>query len=161
MIRPATPADIPAILRIWNPIIRDSVATFNATEKDTGDITALMGEKNAQDVPFLVAHAGDTVLGFATYGPFRSGVGYRFCVEHTVMIAPEAAGQGAGRNLLQELENRAISAGMHAMMAGVSGENTAAVAFHRALGYQEVGRLPQVGYKFERWFDLILLQKLL
>jgi phosphinothricin acetyltransferase len=160
MIRSAAPADIPEILRVWNPIIRDSVATFNATEKTVADIETLLAQKKLLSEPFLVAVEEDTLLGFATYGQFRGGVGYRFSVEHTLMVAPEAAGRGIGRKLLGDLEKKAVLAGMHTMMAGVSGENTAAVAFHRALGYQQVALLPQVGYKFGRRFDLILLQKL-
>lgn len=154
MIRLAQPADAKGICAIWNPVIRDTIATFNSvpkTETDIGDMIARQ--------PTFVAESGADLLGFATYGQFRSGVGYAHTAEHTIHLAPIAQGQGIGRALMARLCDHAQTAGFHTVWAGISGENTGGVAFHAALGFTEVARLAQVGRKFDRWHDLILMQK--
>lgn len=161
MIRPATPVDAAAICGIWNPVIRDTTATFTAIEKTPAGITALLADKAASGHPFWVSTAGDDITGFATYGPFRGGDGYRHTVEHTVHLAPAARGLGTGRALMAALCDHAAAQGMHSMWAGCSGDNPGAVRFHERLGFVQVAHLPQVGRKFDRWIDLILLQKML
>lgn len=160
MIRPATEADIPDLLRIWNPVIRDTLITFNFAEKTPGDLRDMLGDKAGAGHAFFVVDRGG-VLGFATYGQFRGGVGYAHTMEHTIILGPEARGQGIGRELMRAVEDHARGAGAHSMFAGVSAANPEGVAFHAALGYREVARLPEVGFKFGRWLDLVLLQKVL
>lgn len=159
MIRIVTPADVEAVLAIWNPIIRDTVSTFNSEEKTSSGLRAYFRGKEAAGEPFFVADDGGNILGFATYGPFRGGVGYRHTFEHTVMVDPRGAGRGLGRALLKSVEDHAEGRGAHSLMAGVSGENEAGITFHKAMGYQEIACIPEVGRKFDRWFDLVLLQK--
>lgn len=159
MIRHATQGDIAVILDIWNPVIRDTVFTFNAEQKSQADLAALLAQKRSTLDPFFVAEIDGEISGFATYGQFRGGVGYRFTVEHTVIVAENWEGQGVGRALLQAIENHAKNRGMHSIIAGISGENPAAVLFHSAIGYTEIARLPEVGRKFDHWFDLVLMQK--
>lgn len=162
MIRPARPEDIPALLAIWNPIIRETMVTFNNAEKSPADLAAMLAEKAAAGQPFLVAEgSGAKVLGFATYGAFRAGPGYRFTAEHTIILAPAARGQGLGRALMAALEAEARAAGLHILVAGVSGGNDGAEDFHRAIGFHTIARLPGVGFKFGRFWDLILMQKAL
>jgi phosphinothricin acetyltransferase len=161
VIRPATPADIPGILAIWNPVIRDTAITFNAVEKTPDDLTAALRDKAAAGHAFLVATAEGRVLGFATYGAFRSGVGYARTLEHTILLAPEARGRGIGRALMDALCDHARAGGIHSLIGGVSAENPEGRAFHAALGFAEVAILPQVGWKFGRWMDLVLMQKFL
>ena len=161
LIRPATAQDAPAICAIWNPVIRDTLATFNSVEKTPDDITAMLSEKATQGHAFLLAEAENTILGFATFGQFRGGIGYAHTFEHTIILGDQARGRGVGRALMTALEDAARTAGGHSLFAGVSAGNPAGVAFHRALGFQEVATLPEVGRKFERWLDLVLLQKLL
>lgn len=160
-IRPATASDAAAVAAIWNPVIRDTEITFNAVEKTPADLAALFTEKQAAGHAFLVAAEADEILGFATYGQFRGGVGYRRTMEHTVILAPNAHGRGLGRALMRAVEDHARAAGAHSIFAGVSSGNPAGVAFHAALGYEEVARLRRVGWKFGRWFDLHLMQKFL
>ncbi|MEF3046961.1 GNAT family N-acetyltransferase [Pseudotabrizicola sp. L79] len=161
MIRPATAADAAAIAAIWNHVIRETVATFNSTEKPVAEVAALITSRPKAGHCFLVAESAAGVVGFVTYDQFRGGSGYRLTMEHTIQLAPEAAGHGLGRALMAAMEDHARQAGVHVMMAGVAGENTAGKAFHAALGYQLVGSLPQVGYKFGRYMDLWLMQKIL
>jgi len=158
IIRPATEADIPAILNIWNPHIRDSAATFNSHEHTAETLAA---EITVRASAFLVAEASGVVLGFASYGPFRAGPGYAHSAEHRVILAPGRLRQGTGRALMARLEDIAREQGIHVLIAAVSGENPDAIAFHESIGFDRVGRLRQVGRKFGRWMDLILLQKTL
>ena len=158
-LRPATPADAAAIAGLWNPIIRDTAITFNPVEKSAADIAALLVEKDAQDQPFLLAEKDGALLGFATYGQFRNGLGYRFSVEHTIILASAARGQGVGAQLMQAIEDHARQRGIHSIYAGVSSANPGAVRFHEKMGYQTLAVLPEVGFKFDRWLDLTLMQK--
>ncbi len=161
ILRPATGADAARIAAIWNPQIRDTAATFNSVEKSTEEIAELIERRIAAGRGFFVAEEAGEILGFASYDQFRAGVGYARTMEHTIILAATAAGQGIGRALLQEIETHARQAGVHSIFAGVSGENPAGLAFHAALGYSTVATLPQVGFKFGRWMDLHLMQKLL
>ncbi len=157
ILRDATSVDAGAIVEIWNREIREGVSTFNTIEKELGAIKAAI----ASEAVFKVVEDNGIVLGFATFGPFRSGPGYVRTMEHTVYLAETARGKGAGRALMRALEVEAKARGVHVLVAGVGGENVAAVAFHKRLGFVEVGRMPQVGQKFDRWMDLVLLQKML
>lgn len=158
MIRPATQGDVPALLDIWNPIIRDTAVTFTSTEQTAESLWTLITTRRAEGCEFLVAEDGD-ILGFASYHQFRGGVGYRHAMEHTVILGPAARGRGLGRALMAAVEDHARTAGAHTMHAGVSAENPAGVAFHAAVGYRELCRIPEVGRKFDRWMDLVLMQK--
>lgn len=155
-IRPAETADIAPILEIWNPLIRDTSVTFTSVEKTHDGLAADIAARGAA---FLVAEEAGALMGFASHGAFRGGPGYVHTAEHTVIVAPVAQGRGAGRALMRALEDQARMAGVHVLVAGVSAENVPAIAFHRAIGFAEAGRLPEVGRKFGRWMDLVFLHK--
>jgi len=155
-IRPAEPGDIPQILEIWNPLIRDTSVTFTTVEKTRH---GLKSDIAARGAAFLVAEDAGAILGFASYGAFRGGPGYVHSAEHTVILAPSAQRRGAGRALMRRLEDQARADDLHVLIGGVSGENLSAIAFHRAIGFQEAARLPEVGRKFGRWMDLVFLHK--
>ncbi len=157
MIRPATPADAPAIAAIWNQIIRDTTATFTTTEKDP----QTLAQQIASGTPWWVACVNDRVEGHATYGQFRGGPGYARSMEHSIHLTAATQGRGLGRALMQTLEDHARAHGVHVMVAGVSSDNPAGQAFHARLGYAECGRVMQAGYKWGRYFDLVLMQKIL
>jgi len=157
MIRAASLDDIPALLGFWNPVIRDTTITFSSEEKTPEGLAVLLAERPV----FLVADDGQGAVGLASYAQFRGGNGYRHAAEHTIILAPDTRGQGLGRALMDALESHARAGGVHVMVAGISAENAPACAFHAALGYVETGRMPQVGRKFDRWLDLVLMQKTL
>lgn len=161
MIRPATPTDCPAIAAIWNPVIRHTLITFTTAERSAEGLEATLVEKAAAGHPFLVAEEAGTVLGFATYGQFRGGPGYARTMEHTIILGPGARGRGLGRALMDAIEEHARDATVHSLFAGVSAANEGGRAFHAAIGYREVAVLHQVGHKFGRWLDLVLMQKIL
>ena len=153
MIRPATPDDAPAIAAIWNKVIRDTTITFNPDEKTVEEVAGLIA-KNC-----LVWEEDSQLLGFARYFQFRGGAGYRFSAEHTILLDDAAKGRGGGRALMAALCDHARDAGMHTMFAGCSAENPGAVRFHAAVGFVTVATLSEVGFKFGRWIDLVLMQK--
>lgn len=159
MIRPAQASDAAQISVLWSGLIRETAVTFNSVEKSEADVRALLLEKSQQGLPFFVAMAEGDVMGFATYGQFRAGVGYAHTMEHSIMLDPRARGRGLGRGLMSALEEHARLRGVHSLWAGVSAENPAGVTFHRHVGFTEVATLPEVGFKFGRWMDLVLLCK--
>jgi phosphinothricin acetyltransferase len=158
ILRPATPADAPAIAAIWNPIIRETTVTFTTEEKTFEGLVADIALRAALYQPFLVADH-DGVLGFATYGAFRAGPGYAHVGEHTVILGPAARGQGVGRAMLGALCDHARAAGLTQMIGGISAENATALAFHARMEFAEIARLPGVGRKFGRFIDLVLLAR--
>lgn len=157
-IRQARGADANEIAAITNAIIRDTHVTFTTDERSVDSIAS---DIEARGPAYLVAESNGQVLGFATYSQFRYGPGYAQCSEHTIQLAPEARGQGAGRALMTALEATARAQGMHVLVAGISSANPDAVSFHAALGFSEVGRMPEVGFKWGKRLDLVLMQKIL
>lgn len=161
VIRPATPADAPALCAIWNPVIRDTLVTFTTVEHRPENLARTIAERAERGQAFLLAEADGAPAGFATWGPFRAGPGYAFTGEHTIILAEAARGRGIGRALMAALEEKARAAGLHALVGAVSAANPGALAFHAACGFTEAGRLREVGFKAGRWLDLVLVQKLL
>lgn len=161
IIRDATAADAPALCAIWNPVIRDTAITFNAQEKSPADLATMIATRQADGHAFLVAETAGRIAGFVTYAQFRGGIGYARTMEHTILLAPEARGQGLGPALLTAAETHARAAGAMSIFAGVSAENPAGRRFHARMGYAEVAVLQRVGFKFGRSMDLVLMQKFL
>lgn len=160
-IRPANPEDAAAIAAIWNVYIRDTTVTFTTDEKSQSDVAGYMAARMTGGMGVFVAEDASGVCGFAASSAFRSGPGYARTLETSVMLKRGASGKGLARALMAAVEDEARAAGVRALVAGISAENAAAIAFHAALGFVEVGRLPGVGRKFERWLDLVLMQKTL
>lgn len=161
MLRPAAPSDASAIAALWNPIIRDTVVTFNPVEKSEADVLAAIDARAAEGHPFLVAEVEGQVLGFATYFQFRAGNGYARTMEHSINLSPQARGKGLGRALMATLESHAHSRGMRSLIGAITASNAESIAFHAALGFSEVGRIRDAGWKFGQFHDLLLMQKLL
>lgn len=156
-VRRAGVGDAEAIAELVNPLVRDTTVTFTNREKSPREIAALIEAGQ----PHWVAELGRAVVGYASYAEFRAGPGYAQTKEHSIALAPAARGQGLGRALMAAVCDHAQQAGAHSLIAGVSGENEAGQDFHAALGFVEVARLEQVGRKFDRWHDLVLMQKFL
>ncbi len=157
-VRQAQPADAAEIALITNAIIRDTLVTFTTDERS---VESIADDIRARGAAFLVAEDQGRVIGFATYAPFRSGPGYAKCREHSIQLADDARGRGVGRTLMGRLQQVAGSEGVHVLVAGISSANPGAIAFHSALGFSEVGRMPEVGHKWGQYLDLVLMQKIL
>lgn len=160
-LRDATLDDAACICDIWNPIIRNTVITFNPVERSPAEVAAMIRDRQGAGHAFIMAERGGQVLGFASYAQFRGGLGYARSMEHTINLHDAARGQGAGRALLLALEDHARRAGKHVMVGAITAANAASVAFHAAMGYEAVGTLPQIGWKFGKFHDLVLMQKIL
>lgn len=154
MIRPAAEADVDQIRAIWNAIIRETTITFTDREKTTEEITEMI-----HSAPVLVAEEKSTLLGFATYGPFRSGPGYRFTAEHSIYLRSDVKGRGMGCAMLTQLISHARGSGITTFVAGIAGDNHTALKFHEKMGFKVAGRLSGVGFKFGQRQDLVLMQK--
>ena len=158
IIRAASVADARAICAISNALIRDTLITFTTAPRAEG---ATQDAILDADGAFLVAEDQGAVVGFASFGPFRSGPGYACCKEHSIQLAEDARGRGTGTALMARLEGIARKRGVHVLVAGISSANPAGIAFHQKQGFVEVGRMPEVGRKWDQWLDLILMQKIL
>lgn len=161
IIRPAQEDDLAGILDFWNPIIRETTIVFSSEERTAESLSAMIVARRAARREMLVAEDGGRLLGIATYDQFRGGLGYVHAMEHTVMLAPGARGRGIGRALMAAIEDHARARGAHTMVAAVDAANAEGIGFHQAIGYRQVGYLPESGRKFGRWLDLVLLQKIL
>jgi L-amino acid N-acyltransferase YncA len=160
-IRAATEADLERILAITNEAIANTTAVWSLTPATLDGRRAWFAERRSRGFPVLVAGQGGQVQGFASFGDFRPWEGYLHTVEHSIYVDPPAQGRGLGKALLHGLVEQAGLLGKHVMVAGIEGSNAASLALHRRAGFEEAGRLRQVGRKFDRWLDLVLLQKLL
>ncbi|MES2915208.1 MAG: N-acetyltransferase family protein [Pseudomonadota bacterium] len=161
MIRPAMAADAAALAALLNHWIETTAVTFNPVRKTEGDILDMIATKAAAGHACLVAEEDGRIIGQASYGQFRGGAGYRTCMEHSISLLPGTRGGGIGRALMAAIEDHARSAGAHQMIAGVSGENAAGQAFHARIGYRHIATIPEAGFKFGRYMDLVLMQKFL
>jgi len=169
MIRPATSADLPAILGIYNEVIATTTAVFSELPVTLENRQTWWQERRAAGYPLLVAVAttpaaegsgeGGTVLGFASFGDFRSWPGYRHTVEHSVHVLETARGRGVGSALVNALFPHAAALGKHVMVAGVDAANLGSLRMHERLGFERVAHFKEVGRKFDRWLDLVFLQR--
>ncbi|MDB5677738.1 GNAT family N-acetyltransferase [Sphingomonas bacterium] len=161
VIRDAASNDAVGILPMYNYAVRETTAIFDTGESDLAAREIWLTKRQEAGFPVLVAEIDGAIAGFASFGDFRAWDGYRFTVEHSIYVAPDRHREGIGRALLTGLIERARAAGKHAMVAGVEAGNAGSIALHVALGFREVGRMPQVAEKFGRWLDLVFLQLLL
>lgn len=158
-IRDAVESDLSGLLAIYNDVIATSTAIYSYERVTLEDRTQWWRARVATGYPVLVATNDSGVLGFSTFGDFRTWPGYRFTVEHSVHVRTDCRGQGVGRELVKALFPRATALGKHVMIAGVDAANEASIRFHERLGFQKSGHLREVGHKFDRWLDLVFLQR--
>ncbi len=161
IIRPAQEADLPAIMAIYNHAVRETTAIWNWSEVDLDNRRAWMTSRAAQGYPVLAAEDGGVCCGYASFGDWRAFDGYRHTVEHSVYVAHDRRGLGLGRQLLESLIEEARRLDKHVMLGGIEAGNLASLALHRSLGFMETARMPEVGRKFDRWLDLVFMQKML
>jgi L-amino acid N-acyltransferase YncA len=157
----ATEADLAGLVEIYNEVIATSTAVYSTDPVTVAERRDWWRARVRQGYPVLVARDARGVCGFATFGDFRAWPGYRFTVEHTVHVRADGRSRGLGTHLVQALFPRAAALGKHVMIAGVDAANAASIRFHERLGFTQSGRLREVGYKFDRWLDLVFLQRLL
>jgi len=160
-IREAQEGDLPAILEIYNDVVATSTAIYRDEPATLEDRRSWFAARKSEGQPVLVATDGGAVVGFAAFGGFRPWPGYRFTVEHSVHVRADRRGQGVGGALMTPLIARATALGMHVMIAGIDADNARSIRFHERLGFARVAHLREVGFKFGRWLDLVLMQRIL
>jgi len=160
-IRTAREEDLPAILDIYNHIILNTAAVYHY-EAHTMDMRKAWYDGRLQGgFPVFVAEDDGKVVGFSSYGPFRPWPAYKYTMENSVYVADGQRGKGIGRLLMEPLIRHAREKGVHVIIAVIDADNEASVQLHRSFGFEEAGRLRQVGYKFGRWLNLTLMELLL
>ncbi|HEX6565165.1 MAG TPA: GNAT family N-acetyltransferase [Chthoniobacterales bacterium] len=160
-IRPAENDDLEAILAIYNDAIVNTTAVYDYQPRTADAQRQWFETKKAQRLPVLVAVEIATIIGFGSFGPFRPWPAYQYTVENSLYVDSAFRRKGAGKALLASLVTAARTAGYHAMVAGIDATNEASLALHRKVGFEPVAHFREVGWKFERWLDLVFMEKML
>lgn len=160
LIRPSAPADNAAITDIYGWNVLNGTGTFELVAPDAADMARRREDVLAKGLPWLIAERAGQVLGYACANHFRPRPGYRFCLEDSIYLHLEAQGQGIGRLLLAELLSQCEARGARQMLAVIGDSaNASSIGVHRALGFEQTGVLKAAGWKFERWLDVLLMQR--
>jgi L-amino acid N-acyltransferase YncA len=160
LIRPSHDDDLPAITAIYGEAVHTGTASFELEAPDQAEMARRRQAVLQAKLPWLTAERAGAVVGYAYAGPFRPRPAYRFCVENSIYIDAAARGHGLGALLLAELIARCEAWGARQMVAviGDSG-NAGSIAVHAASGFRYAGQVDQVGWKFERWLDVVFMQR--
>jgi L-amino acid N-acyltransferase YncA len=162
VIRRAEPADIPHITRIYAHAVRHGTASFEIEPPDEAEMARRHRTLADGGFPYLVAEVGGGIAGYAYAGPYRPRPAYRFSVEDSVYVAPEAHRRGVGRALLDALIAEAQTRGFRQMIAVIGDSaQTASIELHRRAGFRLIGTIESVGFKHGRWLDSVLMQRAL
>ncbi|GAB4277524.1 MAG: L-methionine sulfoximine/L-methionine sulfone acetyltransferase [Coriobacteriia bacterium] len=159
-IRAAEMGDASAIAEIYNHYVLETTATFDMTPKSPQEHAAWIAKRDAA-YPVLVAETGERVVAWGALSAWAQREAWRHTVEVSVYVELHWRGKGIGRALLEELLKRAASAGHHAVISQIVSENEASLRLARSMGFEQVGTLREVGRKFDRWLDVILMEKIL
>jgi phosphinothricin acetyltransferase len=157
LVRPATPADLPAINDIYNHYVLHSTATYQ-DEPDPLEARRAWFDRHGPDHPITVAEADGRIVGWGSLSPFHARSAYRRTVEDSVYVHHEHHRQGIGRVLLEDLIARAAQIGHHTIIGLIDGSQAPSIALHERLGFTRVAHLREVGFKFERWLDVVYVQ---
>lgn len=160
-IRTALESDLEAMLEIYNDVIVNTTAVYDYEPHTLEMRRQWFRIKEAQGFPVFVAEDNGRVVGFSSIGPFRAWAAYKYSVENSVYVAADQRGKGIGKKLIEPLISTSEQLNMHTIIAGIDATNEASIQLHRSLGFKEVARFKEVGYKFGRWLDLTFMQLLL
>ncbi|MGZ5207002.1 MAG: N-acetyltransferase family protein [Caldimonas sp.] len=160
VIRPSTAGDLDAVTAIYAWNVAHGTGTFEIEAPDRAEMERRRADVVAKGLPWLVLESAGRVVGYAYANQFRPRPAYRFCVEDSVYLAPEAVGHGFGRLLLAELLARCEAAGAWQVLAVIGDSaNAGSIGVHRALGFAPTGTIRSAGWKFDRWLDVVIMQK--
>ncbi|MDA8527329.1 GNAT family N-acetyltransferase [Opitutaceae bacterium] len=159
-LRTATMDDIPAIQNIYAHHVLHGTGTFETEPPNVGVMQDRFSEITRSGYPYFVAETDEGVIGFGYLGPFRTRPAYRHTVEDSIYLHPDKRGQGVGSKLLVALINEAKQKGFTQMIALIGDSaNRASVALHARCGFESTGTMRQVGFKFDRWLDVVIMQR--
>jgi phosphinothricin acetyltransferase len=158
-LRDATPADLPAITDIYRDSVLNGSASYEITPPDLAEMTSRFHAIRDKGYPYIAAEAEDgTLLGYAYASAFRTRPAYRWLVEDSIYLAPEARGRGVGKALLKQLLLRCEALGFRQMAAVIGGASPASVAVHKSLGFEMTGTMKGTGFKHGKWLDTVFMQ---
>lgn len=161
-IRDAADADLPALAEIYAHHVLTGVASFEEVPPSVDEMASRRAAVLALGAPYLLAELDGRITGFAYAGTYRGRPAYRYTVEDSVYVAPNAFGRGVGKALLTEVIRRCEAAGFRQMIAVIGGsDNAGSIALHARLGFAPVGTFRSAGFKFGRWVDSVLMQRAL
>jgi L-amino acid N-acyltransferase YncA len=161
-VRAASADDIPAIQSIYAHHVLYGLGTFETEPPDAAEMTARFTQITVAGFPYLVAVEAGEVIGYAYANHFRARAAYRLTVEDSIYVASVATGRGVGKVLLDALIARCIAVGLRQMLAVIGDSaNTGSIGVHRACGFEMVGVMKGVGRKFDRWVDVVIMQRAL
>lgn len=149
------------IQSIVNHYILNDTCIYDTEPRTLETVKAWFHNQCEHSYPVFVALNENEVLGYATYGQFRPKIGYRFSMEHSVYVRPDIHSHGVGKALMMAIIDHARTHQVNVLIGGIDADNQNSIEFHRKFGFEEVGKMPQVGYKFDRWLDLVWMQKIL
>jgi phosphinothricin acetyltransferase len=158
-IRDATDADVPAILTIYNDVVTSTTAIYDERPSTLEERQAWFEGRRSKNFPVLVGELNGEVVGFSTFGEWRSRWGYRYTVEHSVHVRADCRGKGFGRKLIEVLFPRAVALGMHTMIGHIDSAATASLRLHEKLGFKMVGTFREVGRLREGWLNVVAVQR--
>ncbi len=162
LIRPSTEADVPAITAIYGHHVLHGTGTFETTPPTEADMAGRRADVLGKGLPWLVAEDGGRVLGYAYCQWFKPRPAYRFSAEDSIYLHPDAAGKGLGKELLSALTAQAEAVGVRKLIAVIGDSaNAGSIGVHRSLGFTPVGTIASCGWKFGRWLDIVLMEKVL
>lgn len=159
-IRPATRADLPGILEIYNDAVLHTTATYDYEPRTLEHRTQWFEERQREGYPIFVAvDDAERVVGWSALNPYHARMGYRFTSENSVYVAADVRGRGIGKLLLAPLIEGAKARGLHAIIAAIDATNEASIRLHLAFGFEKVGLFREVGFKFDRWLDVVYMER--
>ncbi|MGC8527834.1 N-acetyltransferase family protein [Acidiphilium sp.] len=159
-IRPAAPEDLPACQAIYAHHVLEGTGTFDEVPPSLEALTARFREITGAGRAWVVAADATGILGFAYFDQYRARSAYRFTAEDSVYVREDVRGQGVGKALVARLLDEARAAGFREMLAVIGdSENVGSIGVHASLGFQRVGTLRDVGFKFGRWIDVVIMQR--
>lgn len=161
-VRAASEADLPAILDIYNEAVLNTTASYDYEPRTLEHRQQWFAERQSEGYAVFVAvDDRGRVVGWSALNPYHSRSGYRFTAENSVYVAADQRGRGIGRQLLGPLLEAARARGLRAVIAAIDADNESSIRLHASFGFEKVGHFPQIGFKFDRWLDVVYMQKLL
>ncbi len=161
VIRPYHPEDIPAVTRIYGHYVRETVITFETEEPNEAEMANRFSTISGKGHPLLIGEMDGVVIGYAYASTYRPREAYRFTCEDSIYLAPSAVGHGIGGKMLARLIEESSKAGLKQMLAVITAERANSIRLHAKHGFRMIGTYEALGFKFDRWLDIVHMQRAL
>jgi L-amino acid N-acyltransferase YncA len=161
ILRPYRPSDIPAVTKIYGHYVRETVITFETAVPDETEMASRFATISGKGHPLLIGEMDGEVIGYAYASTYRPREAYRFTCEDSIYLAPAAVGHGIGSRMLGRLIEESTKAGLKQMLAVITAERANSIRLHAKHGFRMIGTYEALGYKFDRWLDIVHMQRAL